>query len=264
MASSVESVPLLTPSAERIDISTTATSVNRPGGDVNVNGVNAKWTFVLLLKTYIGSGILGLPFAYSVGGVFASNVATVVCAAASFYAIILLLEVKDTLPTAVDSLELIAANCFGTLETRSGRVVHRLVKAIVCFTQLGFSTAYLIFVSKTIASMFPDGPVWQVYVGIVWPLFVATLLIKDVGKLGFVALFGFAAIFSSICYVIVYCVTSKYDDFLHGTRQFALTADPETLPVMFGMCVGVLTRVLFRLCSQTHKKVWFILLKASG
>ena len=82
MTSSVESVPLLSTSADRVGDSATA-SINQTDGSTGAQGVNAKWTFVLLLKTYIGSGILGLPFAYSVGGVFASNVATMVCAAAA-------------------------------------------------------------------------------------------------------------------------------------------------------------------------------------
>ena len=120
----------------------------RGTGKIEDVGSTSYWRTVLLLfKTYVGAGILGLPRAYANGHFIASNIGVAICAALSLYCILLLIKVHDTMDSRITSLEEIGQEAFGGRKTRAGRAVFKLVQAVILFTQTGFSIAYVIFVA---------------------------------------------------------------------------------------------------------------------
>ena len=109
-----------------------------PGGKIT----NTQ-TFFHVLKSYIGSGVLGLPYAFSQGGMFAGMTGMAIVSVLSTLCVFLLLDCKRRLCGRVRSFGDVGYGALG----RSG---HVAVELTVVLSQLGFCCAYLIFVSQNL------------------------------------------------------------------------------------------------------------------
>ena len=109
-----------------------------PGGKIT----NTQ-TFFHVLKSYIGSGVLGLPYAFSQGGMFAGMTGMAIVSVLSTLCVFLLLDCKRRLCGRVRSFGDVGHGALG----RSG---HVAVELTVVLSQLGFCCAYLIFVSQNL------------------------------------------------------------------------------------------------------------------
>jgi solute carrier family 36 (proton-coupled amino acid transporter) len=97
-----------------------------------------------LLKSYLGSGILGLPFAFASGGLFPTLFSLIIVGAMSTHCMLLLVDVKRRLVEAnchVVTFADLASELFGV---NGGRALNTML----VFTQFGFCCVYVLFVSQ--------------------------------------------------------------------------------------------------------------------
>jgi proton-coupled amino acid transporter len=197
------------------------------------------WTLMLIFKTYIGAGILGLPYAFAQGKFIVANVATVLCSVLSLYCIWLLLEAHAALPGNVTSLEDIVQASFGGRRTRIGRATFYFVQFIIAFTQTGFSIAYVIFVGQSIGSFAPHID-WRWFAFMFLPLFYALLLMKQFKSLGALVSFAFLSILAALVAVLAFCFAVHVDSFKANlNRAFLTQFEPANIPVCLGLIVYV-------------------------
>ncbi|KAI5272059.1 hypothetical protein E4T47_04690 [Aureobasidium subglaciale] len=95
---------------------------------------------LLLLKSFVGTGVLFLPRAYLNGGMMFSNIVLLSIALLSFWCFILLVNVR---------LKVHAS--FGDMGGKIyGRWFRNLINSSLVISQIGFSSAYIVFVSENL------------------------------------------------------------------------------------------------------------------
>jgi proton-coupled amino acid transporter len=95
---------------------------------------------MLLLKSFVGTGVLFLPRAYLNGGMMFSNLVLLGIALLSFWCFILLVNVR---------LKVHAS--FGDMGGKIyGRWFRNLINSSLVISQIGFSSAYIVFVSENL------------------------------------------------------------------------------------------------------------------
>ncbi len=206
--------------------------------DVGTNSV--LWTLMLIFKSYVGAGVLSLPYAFAQGKFIAANVLTLVSSFVSLYCIWLLLEVHASLPASVTSLEDIVQASLGGRASRPGRAGYFAVQFIIAFTQTGFSIAYVIFIAQSVGSFVPHWD-WRWFAVLFLPLFYALLLIKQLKSLGFIVALGFVAIIAALIAVLVYIFIdhgSALQLNLHNAA-FVTQFDLANVPICLGLIVYV-------------------------
>ncbi|KAI9204110.1 transmembrane amino acid transporter protein-domain-containing protein [Polychytrium aggregatum] len=105
-----------------------------------MQGTSAKKAFFLLMKAFVGTGVLFLPKAFSNGGMGFSIILMVVMGWLTLHCMLLLVECSKTL-----------GGSFGDIgEAVYGIHMKRTVLASIAVAQMGFCCAYYIFVAKNL------------------------------------------------------------------------------------------------------------------
>jgi proton-coupled amino acid transporter len=126
-----ESSALLTPGKRRRKRRTRPTGKGTPFGAA-----------MLLLKSFVGTGVLFLPRAYLNGGMTFSNAVLLIIAALSYYCFILLVNVR---------LKFHAS--FGDMGGKIfGPYFRNMINFSLVLSQIGFSSAYIVFVAENLRS----------------------------------------------------------------------------------------------------------------
>ncbi|KAI4851584.1 hypothetical protein E4T44_02038 [Aureobasidium sp. EXF-8845] len=95
---------------------------------------------MLLLKSFVGTGVLFLPRAYLNGGMMFSNLVLLGIALLSFWCFILLVNVRLAVHAS-----------FGGMGGKIyGRWFRNLINSSLVISQIGFSSAYIVFVSENL------------------------------------------------------------------------------------------------------------------
>ena len=95
---------------------------------------------MLLLKSFVGTGVLFLPRAFLNGGMAFSNVVLLAVAGLSYFCFVLLVDTR----LAVES-------SFGDMGLHLyGRWMRNLINFSLVISQIGFSSAYIVFVSENL------------------------------------------------------------------------------------------------------------------
>ncbi|KAJ2838723.1 hypothetical protein FBU31_000854, partial [Coemansia sp. 'formosensis'] len=120
-------------------IPTTATSANSAS-----SGASVQKTFFLLIKSFIGSGVLFLPRAFYNGGLLFSSSLMLVVAAVSLYTMLLLVKCYERVHCG-----------YGEMGRRLfGKWMERVVLGSILVSQIGFSCAGAIFVATNMRDLF--------------------------------------------------------------------------------------------------------------
>jgi proton-coupled amino acid transporter len=107
--------------------------------------------FANILKTFIGSNFLGMPYAFHQAGVYGGIVGILVIAWVTNHCCKLLVHCKNSLPNANEMAT------YGDVGTQVlGKRGKLLVDIFLVFTQTGFCIGYAIFISKNIDSFMPS------------------------------------------------------------------------------------------------------------
>lgn len=155
---------------------------------------------MLLLKSFVGTGVLFLPRAYLNGGMIFSNVVLLFVAALSYYCFVLLVNTR----LQVDG-------SFGDMGgILYGKWLRTLILGSIVLSQVGFVAAYIVFTSENLQAFIRAVSNCKTSISIPWliimqmVIFLPFSLLRDVGKLGFTALVADAFILIGLAYLLYY------------------------------------------------------------
>ncbi|KAJ5895251.1 Amino acid transporter [Penicillium taxi] len=155
---------------------------------------------LLLLKSFVGTGILFLPRAFLNGGMLFSSLVLLAVSILSYYAFILLVNTRMKIEGSFGDIG-------GILY---GKHMRRIILGSIVLSQLGFVGAYIVFVSQNLQAFvlavskcvtFIDIKVMVLLQVII---FLPLSLIRDISKLGFTALIADAFILMGLLYIYYY------------------------------------------------------------
>ncbi|RKP11417.1 transmembrane amino acid transporter protein-domain-containing protein, partial [Piptocephalis cylindrospora] len=172
------------------------------------SGIPAKGTasvgkaIFLLIKAFVGTGVLFLPKAFEKGGLWFSAVVLTAMAGLSLFAYLLLVDARANTP---------GGGSFGEIAgTLFGPKMKAIVQASIILSQIGFCCAYIIFIASNLRTFFQGVTNCSVNLSIVWYIlmlfvvFVPFALIRRIEKLGFTSLISEAFILFGIIYILYY------------------------------------------------------------
>jgi proton-coupled amino acid transporter len=108
--------------------------------DKAAHGASPKGAALLLLKSFVGTGVLFLPKAFLNGGMLFSSVILLFVAALSYYCFLLLCSTRLAVPAS-----------FGGMGKKIyGKPMLQLINFSLVISQIGFSSAYIVFVSENL------------------------------------------------------------------------------------------------------------------
>ncbi|KAJ8521945.1 hypothetical protein ONZ45_g1461 [Pleurotus djamor] len=152
---------------------------------------------LMLLKSFVGTGVLFLGKAFYNGGMVFSAVTFVFIALISLYSFLLLVDTK-----------FVVSGSFGDIGgTLYGPWMRYMILGSIIISQLGFVGAYIIFVSENLQA-FVMGitncakllPV-QYFILMQLVVFLPLSLVRDIAKLSTTALIADAFILAGLCYI---------------------------------------------------------------
>lgn len=212
---------------ELLKMRSDSTGASSRGDNHGLSGgkITSSRAFIHILKSYIGSGVLGLPYAYAQGGMLAAMTGMGVVSIMSTICVFLLLDCKKKLTGRVRTFGDVG---YGAL----GRTGHILVELTVVLSQLGFSCAYLIFVSQNLFLYVKL--VLTTEASIVWmlvPLLVGLSWIPSLDVLAPFSVLSLLLIFSGLGAVAWHAAPRV------GSGPDVQSYIPSTLPIFIGMAI---------------------------
>jgi len=194
----MEDSALLTPGRRR-----------RKRKDRHVKGTNTSFgAALLLLKSFVGTGVLFLPKAYLNGGMLFSNLVLLFVAALSYYCFVLLVNTR-----------LKVEGSFGDL---GGILYGKWMRTIILFSivlsQIGFVAAYIVFTSENLQAFILAVSHCETHIDIKYlilmqmAVFLPFSLLRDISKLGFTALIADG-------FILVGLIVLYYYDIMTIVRQ---------------------------------------------
>ncbi|KAI2621664.1 transmembrane amino acid transporter protein-domain-containing protein [Hypoxylon sp. NC1633] len=183
------------------------------GGSGNNTPFNAA---LLLLKSFVGTGVLFLPRAYFNGGMLFSNLVLLFVAALSYYCFVLLVTTR-----------LKVEGSFGDIGgILYGDWMRKLILFSIVISQIGFVAAYIVFTSENLQAFILAVSDCKTHIQITWlilmqmVIFLPFSLFRDIGKLGFTALIADAFIVIGLAYLFYYDILTLSTNGLADIIQF--------------------------------------------
>ena len=165
---------------------------------------------LLLLKSFVGTGVLFLPKAYLNGGMLFSNVVLLIVAAVTYLCFILLVQTHEKI-----------GGSFGDMGGQLyGKYMRVVILASVALSQIGFVAAYIVFTAENLQAFIAAVSNCRTWIDIKFLIllelvvFLPLSLIRDISKLGFTALISDAFILLGLIYLGYYDVKTIVDN--HG------------------------------------------------
>jgi len=159
---------------------------------------------LLLLKSFVGTGVLFLPRAYLNGGMLFSNLVLLGVACLSYYCFILLVNTR-----------LKVEGSFGDIGgALYGKYMRGLILSSIVLSQVGFVSAYIVFTAENLQAFVLAVSNCRKYIDIKIMvlmqliIFLPLSLIRDIGKLGFTALVADVFIMLGLIYLYYYDITT--------------------------------------------------------
>ncbi|TGO48932.1 hypothetical protein BCON_0225g00080 [Botryotinia convoluta] len=155
---------------------------------------------LLLLKSFVGTGVLFLPKAYLNGGMLFSNIILLLVAALSYYCFVLLVNTRLKVEASFGDMG-------GVLY---GRWMRTVILASIVISQMGFVAAYIVFTSENLQAFIAAVTNCRVHWEVSWlillqmAIFLPFSLLRDISKLGFTALIADAFILVGLVYLYYY------------------------------------------------------------
>ncbi|CZT02533.1 hypothetical protein WAI453_002078 [Rhynchosporium graminicola] len=155
---------------------------------------------LLLLKSFVGTGVLFLPKAYLNGGMLFSNLVLVGVALLSYYCFVLLVNTR-----------LKVNGSFGDMGGMLyGNWMRTTILISIVLSQIGFVAAYIVFTSENLQAFILAVSDCKTNIEIKWLIlmqmvvFLPFSLLRDISKLGFTALIADAFILIGLVYLYYY------------------------------------------------------------
>ncbi|ODQ77447.1 hypothetical protein BABINDRAFT_163467 [Babjeviella inositovora NRRL Y-12698] len=192
-------------------------------------GTSTGKTLLLLLKAFIGTGVLFLPRGYFNAGWLVSLSLLIFFSCCSFYSFTLLMDVKAS----------VRVSSFGDLGlVLFGSWFRRVILTAIILSQIGFASAYIVFVAENLRalaqSLLSTELSIRLCIGAQVTLFLPLCLTRQIGKLSVSALIANAFIFLGIIYVYCY---SGYLVFTRGVAPDVAAFNAESWTIFVGTAI---------------------------
>lgn len=176
--------------------------IRKPRG---VSGNNTRMgAAMLLLKSFMGTGVLFLPRAFLNGGMLFSSLVLLCVSILSYYCFVLLVNTR----LKVDG-------SFGDMGgILYGKHMRRIILASIVISQLGFVAAYTVFTAQNLQAFVLAVSKCKSFIDVKFLVllqvvfFLPLSLIRDISKLGFTALIADIFILLGLIYVYYFDVTT--------------------------------------------------------
>jgi solute carrier family 36 (proton-coupled amino acid transporter) len=184
---------------------------------------------LLLLKSFVGTGVLFLPKAFLNGGLLFSSLVLVGVAALSYWCFILLVTTR-----------LKVEGSFGDMGGMIyGRVMRGMILTSIVLSQFGFVSAYIVFISENLQAFISAVSQCRTWIDIKWMvlmqliIFLPLSLVRDISKLGFTALVADVFILLGLVYLYYFDISSIATNGLSDVVNF----NPITWPGFIGTAI---------------------------
>ncbi|KAH1487506.1 hypothetical protein KXW60_007353 [Aspergillus fumigatus] len=174
----------------------------KPRGGMGTNTMTG--AALLLLKSFVGTGVLFLPRAFLNGGMLFSSLVLLAVSILSFYCFILLVNTRLKIEGSFGDIG-------GAL---FGKHMRRVILGSIVLSQLGFVSAYIVFTAENLQAFVLAVSKCKSFIDIKFMvvmqlvIFMPLSLIRDIGKLGFTALVADVFILLGLIYLYYYDVTT--------------------------------------------------------
>ncbi|XP_020210826.1 amino acid transporter ANT1 [Cajanus cajan] len=189
-----------------------------------------------IIVTVVGTGVLGLPFAFRIAGWLAGSLGVAIVGLSTYYCMLLLVLCREKLSSEEPLVE---ASTYGDLGYRSFGTPGRYVtEVIILVAQCAGSVAYFVFIGQNLYSVFQDqGLSMASYIFMLVPLETG---LSWIGSLSALAPFS---IFADVCNVLAMGIVVKEDiqkavgEGFSFRQRTAITSNIGGLPFAAGMAV---------------------------
>ncbi|CAG8446432.1 3361_t:CDS:2 [Ambispora leptoticha] len=195
-------------------------------GEVHGTASPSKAVF-LLLKSFVGTGVMFLPKAFSNGGMIFSTIVLMGIGGISLFAFLLLVEARRKIPYSFGDIG-------GVL---FGNWMRYAVLFSITISQIGFVCAYMIFVAENLASFTKnalDTHLDMKYFILLQVLcFIPLSMIRKIARLSFTALIADAFILFGLIYLYYYDILTLAKDGVQHIKLF----NPQDFALFIGTAV---------------------------
>ncbi len=159
-------------------------------------------TVINLIKSFVGSGILGMPFAFLHSGIILGLIGMAVLAVITIHCTILLIECKKIIVHEHPNQTI---KTFGDVMAKTfGMAGSMVAEFFLGFTQLGFCIAYLIFIGENLRKIFVGTQFWY-FVIICIVILLPIALFRNLKHL------SIFSIVSEVCILVGMAIVIYYD-----------------------------------------------------
>jgi proton-coupled amino acid transporter len=185
---------------------------------------------LLLLKSFVGTGVLFLPRAFLNGGMLFSSIVLLIVSLLSFYCFILLVNSR----LKVDG-------SFGDIGgVLYGPYMRWIILGSIVLSQLGFVSAYIVFTAENLQAFILAVSKCKTFIDIKFMvlmqliIFLPLSLVRDISKLGFTALVADLFILLGLIYLYYYDIATIVDQ--KGVSDIA-SFNPSTWTLFIGTAI---------------------------
>ena len=197
----------------------------------STQGQTTSWgAALLLLKSFVGTGVLFLPRAFLNGGILFSSLVLVGVSLLSYYCFILLVNTR----LKVDG-------SFGDIGgILYGKVMRTLILTSIVLSQVGFVSAYIVFTSENLRAFIIAVSRCATNIDIKFMvlmqliIFLPLSLIRDISKLGFTALIADAFIMLGLLYLYYFDIATLVQN---GGIADVVPFNPNSWTVFIGTAI---------------------------
>lgn len=201
---------------------------HKPRGGTGTN--DTKGAALLLLKSFVGTGVLFLPRAFMNGGMLFSSMVLLGVSLLSYYSFILLVNTR----LKVDG-------SFGDIGgLLYGKHMRRIILGSIVLSQLGFVSAYIVFVSQNLHAFVLAVSQCKAFIDVMYMVllqlvvFLPLSLVRDISKLGFTALIADLFILLGLIYLYYYDIWTIVDQ---GGVSDIQSFNPSTWTLFIGTAI---------------------------
>ncbi|KAL1972360.1 hypothetical protein VTN31DRAFT_6774 [Thermomyces dupontii] len=162
---------------------------------------------LLLLKSFVGTGVLFLPRAFLNGGMVFSSIVLLLVSLLSYYCFVLLVNTRLKIDGSFGDIG-------GVLY---GKWARSVILGSIVLSQLGFVSAYIVFTSQNLQAFILAVSKCLTYIDIKFMVlmqlivFLPLSLVRDISKLGFTALVADVFILLGLIYLYYYDIKTIVD-----------------------------------------------------
>ena len=185
---------------------------------------------LLLLKSFVGTGVLFLPRAFLSGGMLFSSLILLALAALSYFCFMLLINTRLKVEASYGDIG----------DLLYGKWMRTAILTSIVLSQLGFVSAYTVFTAENLQAFVQAVSDCRTFIDIKFMVllqlvvFLPLSLIRDISKLGFTALIADAFILLGLIYLTYYDIyTIAADSFKLDINLF----NPSSWTLLIGTAI---------------------------